>query len=83
MSDKVAHCSNVNRPVVRLKSFDPAKNAIVADVAALFKNADIYALAHGGGCMSGLDEACQPVMRDLGVTFNGQPAGAQQLFSVR
>ena len=83
MSNNVAHCANLNRPTIGLTRFDPAKNVIVADLAAMYKNADVYALARGGGCMSNADDACQPAMQDLGIAWGGKSAGPQQLFSVR
>ncbi|HET9393870.1 MAG TPA: MbnP family copper-binding protein [Candidatus Rubrimentiphilum sp.] len=83
LSAKIAHCASPNRATVDLDGFDPAKNVIVADVADLFADADLMQLAQKGGCMSGRGDACQPVMRDLGVTFEGEPAAKQRLFRIR
>jgi hypothetical protein len=83
MASRTAHCTSPNRTTIVLQNFDPDKNTIAADLASMFRNADLGQLARGGGCMSGPDDACQPVMRDLGVTFRGQQGSKQQLFSVR
>jgi uncharacterized repeat protein (TIGR04052 family) len=83
LSNGAASCMRSNLETIVLDGFDPSKNAIVADLASLFKNADLAALARGGGCMSSPDDACQPVMRDLGIAFGGQAGGTQALFRVR
>jgi uncharacterized repeat protein (TIGR04052 family) len=83
MSNRVARCASPNRSTIVLQNFDPAKNVVVADLASMFRDADLGRLARDGGCMSSPGDACQPVMRDLGVTFRGDPAAKQQLFSVR
>lgn len=83
MKDRTAMCSSPNHATVTLERFDPSKNVIVANIGSLFANADLEALARAGGCMSGAGDACQPVMRDLGVTFRGDTASAQRLFYVK
>jgi len=83
LSSRVATCASPNRVTVFLPNFDPEKSVVTADLGLLLHNADLSQLARAGGCMSGPDDACQPVMRDLGVTFRGQQAAKQQLFYVR
>lgn len=83
MADRLAHCDSPNRSTVILTGFDPDKNIVVADVSSMFRDADLSDLARKGGCMSGAADACQPVMRDLGVAFRGQPAAKQRLFFVK
>jgi uncharacterized repeat protein (TIGR04052 family) len=83
MMNRAATCSSPNRPTIVLAKFDPTKNVVVADLASLFANADLAALASAGGCMSAAGDACQPVMRDLGVAFRGDAAAAQRLFSAQ
>jgi len=83
LMNRAATCSSQNRPTIVLANFDPAKNVVATDLAALFANADLAALASAGGCMSGAGDACQPVMRDLGVTFRGDAPATQRLFSTQ
>lgn len=83
LADHNVHCDSPNRATIVLKNFDPGKNVVVADLASIFRNADLARLAQQGGCMSGAGDACQPVMRDLGVSFRGQSAAQQRLFFVR
>lgn len=83
LSDRIAHCASPNRTIVVLKHFDPRSRRIVADLASLYRDADLVALGQRGGCMSNAADACQPVMRDLGVAFLGRAAGPQRLFTVR
>lgn len=83
LQGRTARCTSPNHVTVVLPRFDLQRNIVIADLASLFRNADLAQLARGGGCMSNADGACQPVMRDLGVSFRGQPAAHQQLFFVR
>jgi len=80
LNGRTASCSSPNRVHIVLNRFDPSKNVVVANLASLFSNADLESLARAGGCMSGPQDACQPVMRDLGVAFRGDPADTQRLF---
>jgi uncharacterized repeat protein (TIGR04052 family) len=76
-------CAFPNRPTVTLPAFDPARDTIVADFAALVEGLDVYVNGGGAsGCMSGRsDPECAEVMRSFGIDFGGEP-GAQDFFSV-
>ena len=67
--------------------FDPSTDVIVADLATLLEDSDINSNQQGTppGCMSSPnDEDCEPILRNLGVSFeNGLPSAAtQKLFRV-
>ncbi|MGB8330009.1 MAG: MbnP family copper-binding protein [Polyangiales bacterium] len=78
-------CSNPNRVAVELTSFDPATDTVVANFAALVDGAalDENQPDTPVGCMSDpTDGDCAPLFENLGLPFEGVPAGAQQFFSV-
>jgi uncharacterized repeat protein (TIGR04052 family) len=80
----VAGCARPNRAEIWLDDFDPSRNVIVADLAALLADSDLTANQPDTppGCMSDPnDDDCEPIMRNLGVHFaNGQPVPALQKF---
>jgi uncharacterized repeat protein (TIGR04052 family) len=79
-------CQNPNRLTVTFDRFDPARQTVVVDIGRVLAgaNLDVNAPNTAPGCMSFLKDAdCPPVMRDLGLPYEGAPAGQQVLFSVR
>jgi uncharacterized repeat protein (TIGR04052 family) len=79
-------CSSPNRVAVDFASFDPANGTVVANLAALVNGAALDQNQAGTplGCMSGpaTDSDCAPLFENLGLPFEGSPAGTQQFFSV-
>ncbi len=76
-------CDNANRATVTLAGFDPARDTVVADVAALFQGLDLTTNQPktAKGCMSAPDDAdCGPLFERLGLAFSDRPAGGQQFF---
>lgn len=77
-------CTEGNRPETVLMNFDPARNAVVADLARLVATTDVSRNIDGApGCMSGLTDAeCRTILPAFGISMNGAPA-TQTFFSVR
>jgi uncharacterized repeat protein (TIGR04052 family) len=81
-------CQRANRIPLRFDGFDPATQAVVLDVAALFRDSRL-AVDEGAavGCMSGpTDPECVAVFKRLGVSLNsGAPLdpGYSPAFSAR
>ena len=78
-------CANPNRSTILLADFDPEHDVVVADLAALLDgvNVDTNQADTPAGCMSTpSDGDCDPLMRNLGLTFAGQP-GIQKFFRVK
>ena len=72
-------CSKPNRNTVELSDFDPEKNTVVLDVAAIFEDTDLTQTAecHGSG------EACAPMFEAFGVDLkNGKALKDQSVYSV-
>jgi len=81
-----AGCDRPNRPVVTFASFDPAKEAIVADLAALLAttNVDVNQPGTPLGCMSSAGDAdCDGIMAALGFSADGRAGGPQTFFKAR
>lgn len=79
-------CANENRMEIRLDGFDPAKNTVVIDPAAVVAEADLMVNAPetSPGCMSfPKDDDCLTVMGKLGLPYMDRPAGAQALVTMR
>jgi uncharacterized repeat protein (TIGR04052 family) len=84
--DAPSACQNPNRVTVTLDRFDPARQTVVVDIGRVLaqSNVDVNAPNTSPGCMSfPKDPDCPPVMRNLGLPYEGAPAGQQVLFSVR
>lgn len=65
-----AACTTGNRPQIALTAFDPDKNTIVFDLAALLAGADVLGNQPSTalGCMAGADDSdCAPVFSALGM----------------
>ena len=66
-------CAAANRPDVDLKDFDPARDTVVVDLAALLDGANIDV---GATCMSGAESAaCAPLFTNCGLPFGARPTG--------
>jgi len=79
-------CRNPNRPTITLPDFDPDRDVVVADLRRLLDGVDVDTNQPGtpAGCMSTPTDAdCNPLMRNLGLPFGGEPAGPQRFFRVR
>lgn len=79
-------CAQRNSVQVRFDGFDPARDEVVADVAALYRasNLEDNQPQTAAGCMSGpSDRDCGPIFRALGLAFNDTPASAQTFLTVR
>lgn len=80
------HCRNGNRVAISLSPFDPARHTIEVDIGRLLAHTDLSRNTPGtaAGCMSAPDDPeCNPLLREYGLPFAGQPALPQQLFRVR
>jgi cytochrome c peroxidase len=78
-------CTAPNRALVQLPDFDPDRDLIVADLAALLAGSDLEHgdAVSGPGCMAAPDDAdCAPVFRALGLPFGELPAVPQSFFRV-
>jgi len=76
-------CSAPNRPEIRIDAFNPDKDVVIADLAALLKdtNVDINQPKTSEGCMSGPDDSdCAGIFANLGLPFAGKPGGTQTFF---
>lgn len=81
-----AECANPNRVAVRFDRFDPARNVVVIDPAAVLAEADVDVNAPetSPGCMSfPNDPDCLAVMTRLGLAYGGVPPGPQTLATMR
>lgn len=84
--DPPSACQNPNQVKVAFDRFDAANQVIVADIGRVLaeSNVDVNAPNTSPGCMSfPKDPDCPPVMRNLGLPYDGAPVGKQVLFSVR
>jgi len=86
-------CRAPNRVEVTFTSFDPARDAVVADLAALLENTNVDTSqnppekpgdgAPSPGCMSGPDDLdCAGLFLNFGLPFGGHPASEQKFFRV-
>jgi len=80
----IAGCLRPNRGEVDLGGFNPSRNVIVVDLAALLSDADLNSnqVDTPPGCMSDpIDGDCGPIMRNLGINFaDGSPSPRTQKF---
>jgi uncharacterized repeat protein (TIGR04052 family) len=85
---RITSCARPNRGEVWLADFNPDRDTIVFDLAALFADSDLR-VNHpdtAPGCESSpIDSDCEPLMRNLGINFaNGLPdPSRQRAFRVR
>ncbi len=78
-------CAHPNRAAVELPGFDPDRDLILADLAALLLGSDLEQgdAASGPGCMAAPDDPdCAPVFQALGLPFGDRPAAPQSFFRV-
>jgi uncharacterized repeat protein (TIGR04052 family) len=75
----MASCNQENRPEIDLR-FDPDRDHVVFDLAAMLSESNIDADAGGElGCSSGFDDPdCAPFFHALGLAFGGVQAPAPQ-----
>ncbi|MEO8663798.1 MAG: MbnP family copper-binding protein [Bryobacteraceae bacterium] len=75
-------CNALNRPTIELADFDPGKDVVVADLAALLKDSNVDEPGKiVSGCMSDPSTpACAPVFGNLGLPFSGQVRKPQTFF---
>jgi cytochrome c peroxidase len=76
-------CTAPNRALVRLPDFDPDRDLIVADLAALLAGSDLEHgdPVYGPGCTAAADDAdCAPVFQALGLPFGDGPVVPQSFF---
>jgi uncharacterized repeat protein (TIGR04052 family) len=84
-TQKPSSCKNPNTVKVVLTKFDPNKNIVVADLAALVANTNLTVNQPNTpqGCMSSPnDPDCNGIMTNLGLPFGGKPASQQKFFKV-
>lgn len=84
-SQKPSSCKNPNTAKVVLTKFDPNKNIVVADLAALLANTNLTINQPNTppGCMSSPDDSdCPGIMTNFGLPFGNQPASEQKFFRV-
>ena len=78
-------CSAPNRAQIGFAEFDPDRDLIVVDLAALLAGSDLERGDPGGGpgCMAEpADPDCAPLFQALGLPFGAAPAGPQSFFRV-
>ena len=76
-------CSSPNRATIALPGFDPAKNAVVADIGRLLASTrvDQNAPDTPGGCRSEPEDPdCAGIFANLGLAFGDTPPVAQEFF---
>lgn len=75
-------CSEPNRVEVELKNFDPAKDVVVADLAALLQDSNVdQGTKMMSGCMSFPGTAaCGPLFANFGLSYEKQPSKPQTFF---
>ncbi len=89
LTGEIASCLAPNRIAVRFDNFDPARQHVVLDLAALLSGVDLTHDAGGAtGCMSGLtDPECAPLYEAAGLRIResapdandiGKPSGVPQ-----
>lgn len=80
-----ANCGNPNRPTIEFSSFDPDKDVVLADLKSVLEGVDVDTnqAETPAGCMSTpTDGDCNPLLRNFGLVFAGQPA-QQKFFRVK
>ncbi len=87
-------CKSPNRVEVTFSSFDPARDVVIADLAALLQDTNVDTSVNpppekpedgmpSPGCMSGPDDLdCAGLFLNFGLPFGGQPASEQKFFRV-
>jgi uncharacterized repeat protein (TIGR04052 family) len=80
-----APCAHPNRPSYRFDAFDPARDVLVLDLAALLVGTDVTVNMpkSASGCMSfPNDDDCVDIMDRFGLAFRGRPSSGQKFLSV-
>lgn len=76
-------CAQPNRPDVAIEGFDPARDTVLVDLAALLAESrlDTNQANTAKGCMSGPDDLdCDPMFAALGLPFGDRSGGPQRVF---
>ncbi|MBK8003329.1 MAG: metallo-mystery pair system four-Cys motif protein [Gemmatimonadetes bacterium] len=76
-------CAQPNRPDVAVEGFDPARDTVLVDLAALLAESrlDTNQANTAKGCMSGPDDQdCDPMFAALGLPFGDRSGGPQRVF---
>jgi uncharacterized repeat protein (TIGR04052 family) len=79
-------CLDGNRMAIQFDQFDVARHQVVVDVGAVLAESDLTRNTPktSPGCMSFPgDPECIPVMRRLGLAYDGAPPGEQRLITRR
>lgn len=79
-------CANPNLAAVTLNNFDPARNVVVADLAALVQSTNLAMNQPNtpAGCMAGPeDNDCKGILHNVGLSFGGQTSTGQTFFRVQ
>lgn len=80
-----APCANPNRPTYRFEAFDPQKDVLVMDLAALLAGTDVTVNMpqSPSGCMAFVqDDDCIDIMDRFGLPFRGKASAGQKFFRV-
>ncbi len=76
-SGEAVKCGAPNRALIRLKTFDPAKQQVAVDLKAILAGADVTANQSGApGCMSEqTDPECGSVFESFGIDWKADGSG--------
>jgi uncharacterized repeat protein (TIGR04052 family) len=80
-----APCGSPNRPSYRFDTFDPKRDVLVLDLAALLAGTDVTVNMpkSPSGCMAGSkDDDCVDIMDRFGLTFRGKPSAGQKFVRI-
>ena len=82
-SQQPSACSQLNTATIAFNTFDPSKNTVVADLAALVATTNLNQNQPKTslGCMSEPEDGdCPNLMANLGIPFNGKSSTKQSFF---
>jgi uncharacterized repeat protein (TIGR04052 family) len=86
MTERPTSCAHPNLVEVRLNAFDPQRQIVELDLARLLAgvNTQVNTPDTAPGCMSDQDDPdCAAIFHNLGLAFDGHPAGSQSVFQAR
>ncbi|MEA5502244.1 MbnP family copper-binding protein [Halotia wernerae UHCC 0503] len=84
-SQKPSNCTHLNTSKVIFVKFDPNKDVVIADLAALVASTNLTVNQPNSppGCMSSPDDSdCAGIMNNLGLPFGGKSSSGQKFFRV-
>jgi len=76
-------CSEPNRLEIEILGFDPSRDVVIADLAALLKDSNVDSNQEhtAAGCMSDPNDSdCAPLFANFGLPFAGKPGPNQAFF---